>query len=96
MPRRSASSPRPRPGASAPHRIRGRDVTIEPDLSNAAPFLAAALVAGGTVTVPGWPEETTQVGDRLRDLLAAFGAEVRLRARRARRRRRRAAPSPGR
>jgi len=61
----------------APHRIRGRDVTIEPDLSNAAPFLAAALVAGGTVAVPGWPDGTTQVGDRLRDLLAAFGAEVR-------------------
>ncbi|MCU1472666.1 3-phosphoshikimate 1-carboxyvinyltransferase [Amnibacterium sp.] len=59
-------------------RIRGRDVDIEPDLSNAAPFLAAALVAGGTVTVPGWPEETTQVGNRLRDWLAAFGAGVSL------------------
>ena len=61
-----------------PHRIAGRDVTIEPDLSNAAPFLAAALVAGGTVTVPDWPTETTQVGDRLREWLPAFGAEVRL------------------
>jgi 3-phosphoshikimate 1-carboxyvinyltransferase len=60
-----------------PHRIDGRDVVIEPDLSNAAPFLAAALVAGGTVTVPDWPAETTQVGDRLREWLAAFGAEVR-------------------
>ncbi len=62
----------------APQRIHGRDVEIEPDLSNAAPFLAAALVAGGTVTVPGWPDPTTQVGDRLRDWLAAYGAEVRL------------------
>jgi len=62
----------------APQRIRGRDVEIERDLSNAAPFLAAALVAGGTVTVPGWPPTTTQVGDRLRGWLAAFGGEVRL------------------
>ncbi len=33
----------------------GRDLTVEPDLSNAAPFLAAALVTGGRVTVPDWP-----------------------------------------
>ena len=58
------------------HRIGGRDVVIEPDLSNAAPFLAAALVAGGSVHVPAWPVATTQVGDRLRDWLAAFGAVV--------------------
>lgn len=56
--------------------LAGRDVDIEPDLSNAAPFLAAALVAGGRVTVPGWPTTTTQVGDRLRDWLAAFGGDV--------------------
>lgn len=62
----------------SPGRIRGRIVEIEPDLSNAAPFLAAALVAGGTVTVPGWPIETTQVGDRLRQWLPAFGATVRV------------------
>ncbi len=61
------------------HRIKGRDLTIEPDLSNAGPFLAAALVAGGWVSVPGWPDGTTQVGDRLRNWLAAFGAEVELR-----------------
>jgi 3-phosphoshikimate 1-carboxyvinyltransferase len=61
-----------------PQRVRGRDVEIEPDLSNAAPFLGAALIAGGTVTVPGWPASTTQVGDRLRDWLAAFGARVRV------------------
>jgi 3-phosphoshikimate 1-carboxyvinyltransferase len=58
------------------HRIAGRDLAIEPDLSNAGPFLAAALVAGGWVSVPGWPDGTTQVGDRLREWLAAFGAEV--------------------
>lgn len=59
-----------------PHPIAAIDRTIEPDLSNAAPFLAAALVAGGRVVVPGWPESTTQAGDRLRVLLAAMGAGV--------------------
>ena len=51
---------------------------IEPDLSNAAPFLAAAAVTGGTVTVPHWPSTTQQPGDQLRDILRRFGAEVTL------------------
>jgi 3-phosphoshikimate 1-carboxyvinyltransferase len=49
---------------------------IEPDLSNAAAFLAAAVVTGGQVTVPGWPLRTTQAGDALRHLLPRFGAGV--------------------
>ncbi|CAN5253398.1 3-phosphoshikimate 1-carboxyvinyltransferase [soil metagenome] len=57
--------------------ISGGTVAIEPDLSNAAPFLAAALVAGGTVTIEGWPSVTTQVGADLETLLPLFGAEVR-------------------
>jgi 3-phosphoshikimate 1-carboxyvinyltransferase len=56
--------------------IAARDVDIEPDLSNAGPFLAAALVAGGSVTVTGWPNQTSQVGDRMRTILASMGAEV--------------------
>ncbi|MDY6055073.1 3-phosphoshikimate 1-carboxyvinyltransferase [Micrococcus sp.] len=52
---------------------------VEPDLSNAGPFLAAAAVTGGTVQVPGWPLETTQIGDRWRQILPRFGAEVELR-----------------
>ncbi|MFC9917681.1 3-phosphoshikimate 1-carboxyvinyltransferase [Agromyces binzhouensis] len=60
----------------APGPIAARDVDIEPDLSNAAPFLVAALVAGGSVTVTGWPAETTQVGAQLADLLPRFGARV--------------------
>ncbi|WP_207453239.1 3-phosphoshikimate 1-carboxyvinyltransferase [Desertivibrio insolitus] len=59
-----------------PGPIAGREVRIEPDLSNAAPFLAAAVVAGGTVEVPHWPAETTQVGADLARLLPAFGARV--------------------
>lgn len=53
---------------------------VEPDLSNAAPFLAAAVVTGGRVTVPGWPVRTTQAGDALRHLLPRFGAVVELEA----------------
>ncbi len=52
------------------------NVTVEPDLSNAAPFLAAALVCGGSVTIPDWPERTTQPGDFLRELLPRLGANV--------------------
>ena len=60
----------------APGPVGARDRVVEPDLSNAAPFLAAALVTGGSVTVPRWPAATTQAGDALRELLAAMGAEV--------------------
>jgi 3-phosphoshikimate 1-carboxyvinyltransferase len=56
--------------------IRALDVAIEPDLSNAAPFLCAALVAGGSVSIEGWPDETTQVGADLATLLPHFGARV--------------------
>ena len=61
-----------------PGPIAGLDVQIEPDLSNAGPFLAAALVAGGSVRVAGWPLHTTQAGDAMRDILDAMGAEVSL------------------
>lgn len=53
-------------------------LTVEPDLSNAAAFLAAAVVTGGQVTVPDWPERTSQAGDALRHLLERFGAHCRL------------------
>lgn len=64
--------------AVAPGAIAPRDVAVEPDLSNAAPFLAAAAATGGSVTVPHWPNATLQPGDQLRDILAVFGAEVTL------------------
>ena len=62
----------------------GFEMTIEPDLSNAGPFLAAAVVTGESVTIPHWPAPaadssagTTQVGDMWRELLSALGAQVR-------------------
>lgn len=51
-------------------------VTVEPDLSNATPFLGAALIAGGTVRVPHWPETTTQPGGLLPGYLEQMGAKV--------------------
>ena len=51
-------------------------VTVEPDLSNAAPFLGAALIAGGVVRVPHWPETTTQPGGLLPEYLEKMGATV--------------------
>ena len=68
----------PQPGVwrVAPSRIRGLTVDIEPDLSNAAPFLAAAVATGGRVSVSGWPSSTTQVGAHLAELLPLFGATV--------------------
>ncbi len=59
-----------------PHDIAPVDREIEPDLSNAAPFLASALVAGGAVTIEGWPSTTSQPGDAVRELLSVMGAEV--------------------
>nr|WP_269045395.1 3-phosphoshikimate 1-carboxyvinyltransferase [Paenarthrobacter sp. Z7-10] len=61
-----------------PGTIRAFDVQVEPDLSNAGPFLAAALAAGGTVRIPHWPAATLQVGDRWRSIFTEFGAEVSL------------------
>lgn len=59
------------PGPIAPH-----DETIEPDLSNAAVFLAAAAITGGAVTVPHWPGSTDQPGDAIGEILTRFGAEA--------------------
>lgn len=60
--------------------LRGKDIAIEPDLSNAAPFLAAAVVTGGSVTVPGWPARSTQPGALLSDILTVLGARTSRRA----------------
>ncbi|MBN9186428.1 MAG: 3-phosphoshikimate 1-carboxyvinyltransferase, partial [Microbacterium sp.] len=56
--------------------IRGKEVTIEPDLSNAAPFLAAAMIAGGAVSIAGWPAHSTQPGALLTEILPLMGARA--------------------
>jgi 3-phosphoshikimate 1-carboxyvinyltransferase len=62
--------------AVAPGPVKAVDHDIEPDLSNAAPFLALAAATGGRVTVSDWPETTTQPGDQLREILALMGCDV--------------------
>jgi 3-phosphoshikimate 1-carboxyvinyltransferase len=56
--------------------LRAQDVTIEPDLSNASPFLSIAMVCGGTITIADWPKKTTQPGDQLREIFSVMGAHV--------------------
>ncbi|MEO8776633.1 MAG: 3-phosphoshikimate 1-carboxyvinyltransferase, partial [Candidatus Nanopelagicales bacterium] len=68
--------PRAASWSVAPGPLRARDRHVEPDLSNAAPFLAAAAVTAGSVTIAGWPATTTQPGDQLPALLTAMGASV--------------------
>ena len=75
------SSPEPavwrvEPGEISGGRGLNNSVAIEPDLSNAGPFLAAAMVAGGSVFIQGWPETTTQVGDEFDGILQRMGAKI--------------------
>lgn len=66
--------------AVAPGPVKAVDHVIEPDLSNAAPFLALAAVSGGTLTVRDWPHATNQAGDALREILTMMGCRVDLTA----------------
>jgi 3-phosphoshikimate 1-carboxyvinyltransferase len=58
-----------------PGRLSPGTVVVEPDLSNAAPFLAAALVTAGQITIPGWPAVSLQAASQILDVLAQMGAE---------------------
>ena len=58
--------------------LHGQEMTIEPDLSNAAPFLSLAMVCGGSITISDWPKSTTQPGDQLREIFTSMGARVEL------------------
>jgi len=60
----------------APTLMQGREITIEPDLSNAAPFMGAAMICGGSVTITDWPKQTTQPGDELRGIFTRMGATI--------------------
>lgn len=59
-----------------PDGLIGREILIEPDLSNAAPFMAAPIICGGSVTIRDWPKSTTQPGDRLREIFTAMGGAI--------------------
>ncbi|MDN5581662.1 MAG: 3-phosphoshikimate 1-carboxyvinyltransferase [Corynebacterium sp.] len=59
-----------------PGPVAGRHWAVEPDLSNATPFLAAAAVTGGTVRIPDWPATTSQPGDQFRVILQDMGVEA--------------------
>jgi 3-phosphoshikimate 1-carboxyvinyltransferase len=72
----AVETPEPGVWVVPPSEIQSREVDIEPDLSNAGPFLTAAMIAGGSVTISGWPASTTQVGARMAGILESMGAEV--------------------
>nr|WP_326493460.1 3-phosphoshikimate 1-carboxyvinyltransferase [Dietzia sp. SL131] len=74
----AVDQPTPSSWRVAPGAIAAVDRVVEPDLSNATPFLAAAAVTGGTVRVPHWPATTTQPGDAIRGILRDMGASVTL------------------
>jgi 3-phosphoshikimate 1-carboxyvinyltransferase len=57
-------------------KLHGQELVIEPDLSNAAPFLSLAMVCGGSVTIADWPKTTTQPGDQLRSIFTQMGAKI--------------------
>jgi 3-phosphoshikimate 1-carboxyvinyltransferase len=57
-----------------PGRLDLGSVTVEPDLSNAGPFLAAALVTGGTVTIGDWPRDSLQAAGPILEVLGRMGA----------------------
>lgn len=56
--------------------LQGQDLVIEPDLSNAAPFMSIALVCGGSLVIRDWPRKTTQPGDALRDIFTQMGGSI--------------------
>ena len=59
-----------------PGGLHGVEMVIEPDLSNAAPFMAMPIICGGAITIRDWPRATTQPGDRLREIFTAMGATI--------------------
>ncbi len=59
-----------------PGRVDSRDWQIEPDLSNAVPFAAAAAVTGGTVRIAGWPTISVQPAPIILSILRLLNCTV--------------------
>ena len=59
-----------------PGALYGCELVVEPDLSNAAPFLSIAMLCGGSITIADWPKKTTQPGDQLRSIFSRMGAQI--------------------
>lgn len=74
----TVEQPEPNTWVVQPTPVVATDVAVEPDLSNAAAFLAVPLIAGGSVTVPHWPHTTTQAGHAFIDLARQFGGAAEL------------------
>ena len=70
------AGPRPDQWLVQPGRLHLGDFTVEPDLSNAGPFLAAALVTGGSVTIRDWPVDSLQAADAILDVITRLGGSV--------------------
>ncbi len=70
-------SPAPDRWVVRPGPIAALDADVEPDLSNAGPFIAAALVTGGSMRVRNWPEETEQAGGEWTAIASQFGGDAR-------------------
>ncbi len=69
---------------SAPNRwqvhagpVAARHWEVEPDLTNAVPFLAAAVVSAGTVRITGWPETSVQPAENILEVFDKLNATVR-------------------
>lgn len=72
------TQPAPTTWRVEPGPVTAPNITVEPDLSNAATFLAAAIITAGQVTVPHWPHHTTQAGHAFIELAHKFGATTEL------------------
>ncbi|MGH3264763.1 MAG: 3-phosphoshikimate 1-carboxyvinyltransferase, partial [Trebonia sp.] len=73
---RTGAGARPDHWVVRPGRLNLGDFTVEPDLSNAGPFLAAALVTGGSVTILDWPAVSLQAADAILDVITRLGGVV--------------------
>jgi 3-phosphoshikimate 1-carboxyvinyltransferase len=56
--------------------VAARRWDVEPDLTNAVPFLAAAVVTGGAVRITGWPTTSVQPAADILKVLGKMNAVV--------------------